>query len=90
MALHCFPVVLGLLSLSKKTSFSYPEMAEERPCDKVLLLSRRTVNSKKVAVSSQANLFLWSLQLSRSNICKQEVAEMRKCRSHKGCQGWEG
>lgn len=48
MALHCFSVVLVLPSLSKKTSFSYPEMAEERPCDKVLLLSRRTVNSKKL------------------------------------------
>lgn len=52
----------------------------KQPPDKISLLSRRAVTSKKVAVPSQVNLFLWSLQLSSSNACKQGVVEMRKCK----------
>jgi len=65
----------------------YPEMAEEHPSGKVSLPSRRAVTSKKDAVASQAHLLPSPLQLSGSNVCKQGVAEMRKCKSHKGCQG---
>lgn len=85
-----FPALLVSPSLGKKTSFAYPEMAEEHPAGKVSLPSRRAVTSKTVAVPSQASLFPWSVHLGSSNACEQGAAEMRKCQSRKRCQGWEG